>query len=181
MNHRDSDDNTPLLKCLFNCFYTPAEHIYEFVKTLVEAGADLNAANKYGNTCLHYWAEYTAALCRVSKSSALSREQEQLCLDILDYLVEHGADVNAQNDFGFTPAAAMVKDIIPMTKRTLCIPFMDRLIEHGADVLHRQDGEGYSVVDMIHIKKLQKVVTKLVEHHEELRKLSTELEEMYLR
>lgn len=181
VNHRDSDDNTPLLKCLFNCFYTPAERIYEFVKTLVEAGADLNAANKYGNTCLHYWAEYAAALCRVSKSSTLSREQEQLCLDILDYLVEHGADVNAQNDFGFTPAAAMVKDIIPMTKRTLCIPFMDRLIEHGADVLHLQDNEGYSVVDMIHIKKLQKVVTKLVEHHEELRKLSTELEEMYLR
>ena len=181
VNHRDSDDNTPLLKCLFNCFYTPTEHIYEFVKTLVEAGADLNAANKYGNTCLHYWAEYTAALCRVSKSSALSREQEQLCLDILDYLVEHGADVNAQNNLGLTPAGVLVNEIAAPHRLPRCMPYLERLIEYGADVVRLKDGDGHTVVDMIPVKKYQKTVTALAEHHQQLKRLDLELEEVYVR
>jgi ankyrin repeat protein len=56
----------------------------DVVKYLVEKGADVKAANNYGNTPLHLAADN----CN---------------LDIVKYLLEKGADVKAANKVGNTP------------------------------------------------------------------------------
>ncbi|HPH97328.1 MAG TPA: ankyrin repeat domain-containing protein [Anaerolineaceae bacterium] len=59
------------------------------IRLLVEAGADINHRDKYGNTPLHY--------CLYEPN------HEQECMDILNYLIDQGAEVNALNDNKETP------------------------------------------------------------------------------
>ena len=59
----------------------------EGVRASLEAGADVNAVDKYGNTPLH----------EVCLGSAVD------LVDLVEVLVEAGADVTAANEAGFTP------------------------------------------------------------------------------
>jgi len=56
-----------------------------FVAEFVEAGANVNARDSDGNTCLHHAAEFGD-------------------LEIIDYLISHGADISIQNNEEKKPA-----------------------------------------------------------------------------
>lgn len=181
VNFRDKRGDTPLLNCLASMSAGRPGGMLQSAKMLTEAGADVRAVNKSGSTCLHYWAGKAASVARVSGFNAVLGERESRYMELLDYLVEQGADVNAQNNLGLTPAGVLVNEIAAPHRLPRCMPYLERLIEYGADVVRLKDGDGHTVVDMILVKKYQKTVTALAEHHQELKRLDLELEEVYVR
>lgn len=57
------------------------------LEVLLEAGADINAQDKFGNTSFMYIVKHPQALMR---------------LRILDFMIENGADANVKNNKGQT-------------------------------------------------------------------------------
>ncbi|MCJ7765639.1 MAG: ankyrin repeat domain-containing protein [Thiovulaceae bacterium] len=98
--HPESDD-------LFSLF---ADIVYqddnEAFKALIDAGADVNMQNKYGETLLHI---------------SIRRDRREMVVALLD----NGADINRTDAPGWTPLMECVMDDMP----ELCA----LLIEHGAD------------------------------------------------
>ncbi len=78
----------------------------EAFKALIEAGADVNMQNKYGETLLHI---------------SIRRDRREM----VAVLLENGADINRQDAPGWTPLMECVMDDMP----ELCA----LLIERGAD------------------------------------------------
>ncbi len=98
--HPESDD-------LFSIF---ADIVYqndiEAFNALVEAGADVNMQNKYGETLLHI---------------SIRRDRREM----VQTLLENNADINRADAPGWTPLMECVMDDMP----ELCA----LLLEHGAD------------------------------------------------
>ncbi|MGB5964852.1 MAG: ankyrin repeat domain-containing protein [Sulfurimonadaceae bacterium] len=98
--HPESDD-------LFSLF---ADIVYkddtEAFNALIEAGADVNMQNKYGETLLHI---------------SIRRDRREMVMTLLD----NGADMNRADAPGWTPLMECVMDDMP----ELCA----LLIERGAD------------------------------------------------
>ena len=67
---------------------------YKVAKALVEAGSEVNAQDKLGNSPLHF------ALCA-----------DQLNYKLISYFISVGADLDLKNKFGVTP-----KDVIAVRK-----------------------------------------------------------------
>jgi ankyrin repeat protein len=67
----------------------PESRALETVSTVLSLGADLNAANRAGDTALH-------------SAAALGYAT------VVTFLVEHGADVNARNRQGATPLGSLL-------------------------------------------------------------------------
>jgi ankyrin repeat protein len=84
------------------------------VRAFVQSGADVNAADEFGCTPLHW-----AAAANVN--------------DVADFLVANGADVNAEDNDGLTPLLA--------ARRLDMIRF---LVSKGADVNVKGDTLGYT-------------------------------------
>ena len=93
-----------------NVFTLFADIVYkddtEAFKALLEAGADLNMQNKYGETLLHI---------------SIRRDRR----DMVTLLLDKGADINLPDAPGWTPLMECVMDDMP----ELCA----LLIERGAD------------------------------------------------
>ncbi len=98
--HPDNDD-------LFSLF---ADIVYqndtEAFKALIDAGADVNMQNKYGETLLHI---------------SIRRDRREM----VQILLDNDADINRQDAPGWTPLMECVMDDMP----ELC----QLLIDHGAD------------------------------------------------
>jgi ankyrin repeat protein len=62
----------------------------ETVKALAAAGAQMNVADQFGNTPLHYAAGKGA-------------------IDVVQFLIEQGSDANTRNKQGLTPFAVAVQ------------------------------------------------------------------------
>jgi ankyrin repeat protein len=89
-NIRTNQDTTPLMVAagighLPGMSRSTEENALEAVKLCVELGADVNAANKTGDTALHgaAWRHFADS--------------------IVQYLVDHGAKIDAKNNRGWTP------------------------------------------------------------------------------
>lgn len=80
---RDKDGDTPLTSCLVSRFKDNAETELKTVKVLLNAGADVNAANKDGKTALILAAELTKY-----------KRPLRFVLQALKLLKEAGADIN---------------------------------------------------------------------------------------
>ncbi len=106
--HISTYDTHPEKDDLFSLF---ADIIYqddvEAFKALIEAGADVNMQNRYGETLLHI---------------TIRRDRREM----VKVLVDNGADINRQDAPGWTPLMECVMDDMP----ELC----GYLIEKGADV-----------------------------------------------
>lgn len=99
----------------------------EMVRLLVEHGADAFAMMPNGTTALHFAAGLG---WRDGSPIAPSYDQgtEEEAVATIDYLIELGLDVNAQNEGGDTPLHSAVAG----RKSGLIVA---RLLEHGADPL----------------------------------------------
>ena len=89
----------------------------EAVKALVEAGADVNARDEYGNTPLLH----TLFLLRDG-----AQEPDEVVVEVMTILIKGGADVNARNEYGNTPLHGFATRRLPEG--------VEALIEAGADV-----------------------------------------------
>ena len=96
---RDVNGNTPLLYALY---YTPQIQLIEIVNTLINAGADVLAVNKYGEGCLHLLLRRLSA-CNNYK---MNSEAASSLVDILVKLLEQGCDPTLGNVVGYTPLDA---------------------------------------------------------------------------
>jgi len=70
----------------------------EAIKVLVAAGADPNIPTAYGTTAL-----MLAAGAGTDVQRARSIEERGMAVETARYLLDHGADVNAVGEFGWTP------------------------------------------------------------------------------
>jgi ankyrin repeat protein len=87
LNPYDEDGFTPLHYALFNGYF-------QIAKLLIENGADVNGRNKKtGDTPLHY---------------AIYHKGEG-AYNFIQYLLEKGADINSQDDYGDTPLHRAVR------------------------------------------------------------------------
>jgi ankyrin repeat protein len=75
VNEFDDSNNTPLMASILLANDAPVSKLILFIKNLIEAGADLNLANKYGHTALKL---------------AIDLKNYEL----VEYLVDHGANIN---------------------------------------------------------------------------------------
>jgi ankyrin repeat protein len=98
----------------------------EIVKTLLESGADIEQRGASDNTPLIeaiWWAAYPES----EKNSASRREE---AMKIFDLLLDHGADVNYVNIFGWTALGQAAAGMNYETALTLT----EKLLDMGADV-----------------------------------------------
>ena len=95
------------------------------VGALVDAGADVNARDEYGNTPL---------LHAVFLLSDGRQEPDEVIVEIMKILIKGGADVNARNESGITPLHGFATRRLPEAVRVL--------IEAGADVNARDESGG---------------------------------------
>jgi ankyrin repeat protein len=149
VNAKDDCGMTPL-------FIAVACNSLDAVKCLVSRGANVGVKNNTDDTLLHNAShidrldvlQYLVSLGlndvnarnASGETPIFNAVTSRYSLDILEYLVSQGADVNVKTDEGFTPLheAVMSTDV----------EVVDYLIFHGADV-DAKDNEGKTALDRI--------------------------------
>ncbi len=131
LNATDSMGSTPLVVC---ANYSTADAC----RKLIEAGADINARNKYGNTAL------IAALVG-------NKEHGKA---ICELLLNAKADVNIKDNNGWTPLMFAVRDSTP----EICM----KLIEAGANV-NEKDNNGWTPLMIAARNSSSEICMKLIE------------------
>lgn len=115
----DSDGATPLHWVMKG---RPSDRQKDLAKMLLDAGAEVNAADRHGKTPL-----IDVMGCRMD------------CSEIVKYLLERGADPNAKTADGYTPLLLVVKYETELEEeRLFCfypsIKIAALLLAHGADM-----------------------------------------------
>lgn len=107
-NTQDDNKETPLHKAL-------SAQNKEIIRMLIDAGANVNAQNSFGQVPLHYTSSIPEIARMLIQAGADVNSKDQNRETLLHYAVRHnnieitrmlidaGADVNAQNIFGQTP------------------------------------------------------------------------------
>ena len=79
------------------------QHRRETIETLLAFGANAGLSDLIGNTALHHWAMTNSFSGHYSPSGYFVYLEESRYSSLLDLLVQHGANVEAQNHNGETP------------------------------------------------------------------------------
>lgn len=113
------------------------------MKVLIDSGANVNEANIYGNTPLHY------ALRRTSM------ERRQGRAAVVAFLVKHGANINSRTQNGITPLmdASNIGDT----------DALKYLVEHGAQI-DLADKDGRAALALAASRLYDDIVIYLVAH-----------------
>ncbi|GAB1607428.1 transient receptor potential cation channel subfamily A member 1 homolog [Argonauta hians] len=97
INKHDDNELSPL-------HYAVRYGNMDIVKLLVEAGANINDAGVYGAQPLHFAAKYKRDTSKKSDITSLNEDLSEADeVNAISYLVERGADLNAQDTYGCTP------------------------------------------------------------------------------
>ena len=159
------DDNSTSIKDLMLLHVATKSKREEVAKLLMSYGADVNALDATGNTPIFYATQNAdlkmielllAGKADVKDNPELLRTAvKQNCREIIEVLLEHGADVNARDATGNTPILyatqnadlkiielllarkANVKDnpeLLRTAVKQNCREIIEVLLEHGADV-----------------------------------------------
>ena len=107
----------------------------EDVQKLLDAGHDVNAANDFGETPLHWAAYYSPA-------------------EVVELLLQHGADVNARTNYGATPlhwaAGHSTAEVVEL------------LLQHGADVNARANGGATPLDVVLHFNQNNREIAQIL-------------------
>ena len=112
---------------------------YELVTALVEGGADVNLRGSEGRSALHYSAYYQD-------------------IGTVEYLLAHGANVNATDDMGRTPLIMSLARLDP--KLLIDSEVINVLIQNGADP-NIKSFDGWAPLTMAIAKNLDDIVELL--------------------
>lgn len=153
VNYRSKESGmTPL----FNYFSltVPPESMYkvDVLRTMDDLGADFCARDNKGNTLLHWWAHLF-----VGYPPTILKEYK--FAELLDRLVECGADVNAVDGSGYTAAAILVNESGRYEWATL-MPVLTKMVEYGADLYK---GGKSSAMALVPYKKYKKELERCIE------------------
>ena len=130
INLKDKDGSTAL-------HYTIAQQEHECSKGLIEAGADVNAKDIDGAMPIHLVQKVKDAELLYNNGADINAKDyngwtslHYNCdnsgyFQVVKFLVEHGADVNAKGKFGTTP--------YDVAKNNGILKTMDYLEDHGAE------------------------------------------------
>jgi ankyrin repeat protein len=121
--------NQPDLNGATLLMYAAAKQNVEMVRFLINQGANVNARNPFHRSVVHF-----------ASPSGSRLETEQTILEIFQLLVQHGADLNAQDYLGETP-------LFEATKCNYRI-LMKYLLDHGADPTI-QNCKNHSIIDEV--------------------------------
>lgn len=89
-NGDNPDEYTPLMSAAEN------ENI-ESARILLEAGADINKKGPHGYTPLHI-----AVDVAIDGTTQTGRNNNKIPTDVIEFFIQHGADILAKNDMGET-------------------------------------------------------------------------------
>ena len=109
--------------------YTPL-HIASFsghseiVKLLIANGADMHMKTRYGQTALHY--SLVNASVNSNFSWNLGPSSRNLSIETAKFLIENGANVNAEDDAGDTP--------LHTASKGKSLDLIKLLVENGANI-----------------------------------------------
>jgi ankyrin repeat protein len=141
VNARDEEGRTPL--------HIAAENGYiNVVRLLVEKGADINARDNEGFTPLHLaldalveedYSEMSGSLPVYPFLFPLRDKTEKNIAEVIRFLIERGADVNAQDKNGWTPLHLLA--FHPGDLEDIPVDIVRLLLEHGADI-NTRDSSG---------------------------------------
>ncbi|MDR2642496.1 MAG: ankyrin repeat domain-containing protein [Planctomycetaceae bacterium] len=121
VNAKDKNAQTPLLEILTSV--RPPNVKFELVKLLIDKKAEIDIKDKNLSTPLHI---------------ALSSKQWEI--NLIQYLIEKGININAQNNDGQTALTILLERIEPNNRqnqqisRQECYKMLKFFIEHGADI-----------------------------------------------
>ena len=108
----------------------------EVIRWLLESGADANARN--GDTPVLYEAVWFAAHAThpemVRLGSEDGRDLPKESVEIIQSLLEHGADASAKDDFGQTVLFVYFGTIIEAESHNPDLRVVELLLEHGAEI-----------------------------------------------
>lgn len=170
-NIRDKDGKTAVFKCFHNDISVSNP---DAVNIFAEAGTDFSITDNHGCNVIHYWAK--ALSHSFLKSDSKDIEQE---LRTLEVLVNAGADINALDDSGKTPAAKLLEVLYGQSHLTSeIIPYLHGMINLGADFNIKNPRTGESAMDMVPFKKYKKLLNRYAEHRQRLNSaMGSDLEE----
>jgi ankyrin repeat protein len=151
IKRRDRNDATPLHKAV-------QYNEYHFIKFLIEAGADINAKDKTGATPLNY---FCVSMSRYLDSEYARDQETEKLLRTLDYLIEHGADINNK------PNGEETLLYTAVAQHSMSIVIY--LLDHGADI-NTVDVMGNTPLHIAVIAADDTMVDCLLEHHPDIRK-----------
>lgn len=143
------------------CFYkNPFAADPELMRLLIEAGMDLTVTDSRGRNMLHRWA------LKIGTSYMHNNENlKEKNLRVLEILVNAGADINAKNDFGKTPATTLLERVSPKNF-SLVMPYLFRMIDMGMDLYLPKSNRRFdkSALDLVPYKKYKKLLIDYAEH-----------------
>lgn len=170
-NIRDKDGKTAVFKCFHNDISVSNP---DAVNIFAEAGTDFSITDNHGCNVIHYWAK--ALSYSFLRSDSKDIEQE---LRTLEVLVNAGADVNALDDSGKTPAAELLEFFHGQSHLTSEImPYLHGMIDLGADFNIKNPITGESAMDMVPFKKYKKLLNRYAQHRQRLNSaMESDLEE----
>jgi len=120
-----ASQQTPLMLAA-SCNRTP-----DLFALLVKQHPDVNLLDHDGNTALHYLVENRSsnvALMEKMGTEAYMRKKDEDQLRMAQMLIEHGANVNRVDDFGYTPLQVLIAN----ANHSLGV--INLLVRHGANL-----------------------------------------------
>lgn len=113
VNYRNDNHQTPLFHARKNL---------SMVKLLIKYGADVNIIDNLGRTLLFTFKNFDSP-------------------EIIEYLIQHGANVNAKNINGLT----ILQELVKYSKNTDLLNIVSKWIKHGVDV-NIEDANGETLL-----------------------------------
>lgn len=130
VNYRDNDGKSILMHAMNRC------NGYKLVKILIENGANINNPDNLGNN----------EIMNIDADSNLSNEDKGGYIQVLNYLIDRGCNINIKNAMGFTP---LMKFSFENDYE-----FIKILLDKGADINLKSEMTAFDLAQNDEIKSL---------------------------
>ena len=175
INARDNRGCTPLHYAVVEDELDSQDDHFRCVQLLLERGADADAQNNRGTTPLHLAASDSDIdekivqilienvtninLRNVQGQTALHKAVRRGDTDITSIILNHGADVDAQDNGGSTPLHLAISDAsLPYVEQAVGL-----LLKHGANI-NLRNGQGQTALHKASLRGDPEIIQLLLDH-----------------